>query len=139
MGKTQDLLKKKLLELNILRCEIRELEEKLGQFKNPIPPDIVGKVVKFEGDSSLLHTTTYIRITDFIYEELNFSHYSGICIKISKEKRDGNEQISINPNYTLTIDWENWEDGLYSIVSRQEFDELLEDWLERNADILNRE
>ena len=139
MGKTRELLKTKLSELSRLRCEIIELEEKLGQVKNPIPSDIVGKVVKIEEDLSLLYTTTYVRLTDFRYEKLNFSHYSGICIKISKEKRDGNEQFWINPNYTLTIDWEDWENGLYSTVSRQEFDELLEDWLERNADVLNRE
>ena len=139
MGKTQKLLNKKLSELTVLRSEIKDLEEKLGQLKNPIPSDIVGKVVRIEGDLSLLHTTTYVRLTDIIYEKPNFSHYSGICVKISKEKRDGNEQLWIDPNYALLIDWEDWEDGLYSIVSRQEFDELLEDWLERNADILNRE
>ena len=137
MGKLKKELEKKKKQLRDLKDEIKELEIELGTYKNPLP-DLKGKIIKKSVSTITLTGTSWFRIIgDAEQIDWGYTGFYGIFITITEDK--GNKRINIETNHYHIIDWEDWDNGEYSIVPRQEFDELLGNWLERNADILNRE
>lgn len=140
MGKLREELEKKKKQLRELKEEIKELEIELGTYKNPIP-DLKGKVIKMEVPYNVnisgVFGTSYLRVENNVFNDCGWSGFRGVFISITEDR--GNKRINIETDHCLNIGWEDWDEGKYSIVPRQEFDELLDNWLEENSDVLNRE